>query len=73
MDKLNWLRTGERVVAIDTIIDVEAGSTEPTAVPGDYGTVEHTEDGWLPTVRFDRTQCAYGVTDKQVRRAADDG
>lgn len=36
------------------------------AEPGDLGTVVHVEEGFWPTVRFDRTGTATCVTDEEV-------
>lgn len=63
-----FLEEGTRVRAKMRIYDLP-GTADPgpiRAESGDLGTVEHVEEGVLPTVRFDRTGGATCVTHEEV-------
>jgi hypothetical protein len=67
---LEFLKEGDRVKAITTIHDLP-GNNDPgpiCAEPDDEGECVHTEPGFWPTVRFDRTGRSTCVTDREVEK-----
>lgn len=71
---------GDRVKAIIQITENGKLPGDPSArpldsgwihaEPGDLGTVVHWHDGVWPTVKFDRTNTATCVTDKEIELVA---
>ena len=67
----SFLREGQRVRAKIRVWDCPQDSLEKnwgwvSALPGELGTVEHSQPGCWPTVRFDETGCSTCVTDLEV-------
>lgn len=60
------LKVDDRVKAKKEVWDIPEKKNILAAVEGEFGTVEHTEPGCCPTVRFDRTGHATTVGDSEV-------
>jgi hypothetical protein len=63
-----FLKEGQRVRALIRVYDLPGNDDQGPirAEPGEEGVVEFVEEGYWPTVRFDRTGCATCVTDEEV-------
>lgn len=70
LSRCAFLNLGERVRAKTRVFDLpDTSNPGPVhAEAGELGTVEHTEPGCWPTVRFDRTGTATCVTDEEVEK-----
>lgn len=69
--KSPFLQEGQRVRAKVRVFDLP-GQPDPGPIhaePGELGMVVHTEPGFWPTVRFDRTGTATCVTPQEVEKA----
>ncbi|HVE14330.1 MAG TPA: hypothetical protein VNI01_13100 [Elusimicrobiota bacterium] len=67
-DDLDFAKMGDRVRAKVRVYDLP-GNPDPGPIhaePGEMGTVVHTEEGFWPTARFDRTGTATCVTSDEV-------